>query len=300
METIKCIFCEKENEQIVFEEKGYKALRCRDCGLIYVSPRPSIEEIKSLYSNDSEYARGHIKSAFDKRLFARHNIRIIKRFLRKGNLLEIGAGAGYFLDEARKAGFSVFGIEFNSIEVGFIRNTLNIPCEETPLGDQTYDGKNFDIIYHCNVISHMYDPIGDFRKIHNRLVDNGLVVFETGNMPEVDRKYYKYINKFNLPEHLFFFNENNIKELLKITGFKLVNIYKYSILNQLRFRRKFAKKSALKIKNKKPEKDNNPGISTKRSKKQDLKMTSYCYLHYFMRYIKGRPQTMIIVARKQD
>jgi DNA-directed RNA polymerase subunit RPC12/RpoP len=63
METIKCIFCEKENEQIVFEEKGYKALRCRDCGLIYVSPRPSIEAIKSLYSNDSEYARGHIESA---------------------------------------------------------------------------------------------------------------------------------------------------------------------------------------------------------------------------------------------
>jgi hypothetical protein len=62
----------------------------------------------------------------------------------------------------------------------------------------------------------------------------------------------------------------------------------------------------LKIKNKKSKKDN-PGIPAKRYNKQNLKIKVYCYLHYFMRYIlgylapkKGRPQTMIIVARKQD
>jgi len=69
-------------------------------------------------------------------------------------MLEIAEGGGYFLDEAREEGFEVYGIELNSIQADFIKTKLGIPCEKPLLDIPFFDGKRFDIIYHCDVISH--------------------------------------------------------------------------------------------------------------------------------------------------
>lgn len=313
MEKINCIFCERENKQVVIEENGYKARKCTNCGLIYISPRLSFYEARNLYTNDSISAEGHIHAAFKKRLWAKHNIGIIKKFIKNGSMLEIGAGAGYFLDEARRAGFEVFGTEFNSIKANFIRNKLNIPCEESPLNDSIFNRKKFNIIYHCDVISHFYDPINEFKKINNKLKDDGILVFETGNLPEVEEKYYKYYKKFGLPQHLFFFGENNLKELLKRSGFKLIKIYKYSTLPQFIFF-KLIKKVLAFIKPKKRKnivvkhnKDEIPSNNISNSNFKKLVINAYSYLLYFFRYKigylapkEGRPQTIIVIAQKRN
>ncbi|GAI49710.1 unnamed protein product [marine sediment metagenome] len=41
MEEIMCIFCEKESDQVVIKENGFKGKKCPTCGLIYISPRPT-------------------------------------------------------------------------------------------------------------------------------------------------------------------------------------------------------------------------------------------------------------------
>ena len=148
-------------------------------------------------------------------------------------MLEIGAGAGYFLQEARKNGFDVFGIELNDILAKFIIENLGIPCEASPLSDSTFDGKLFDIIYHCDVISHFYDPLLEFEKMNRKLKKGGFVVFETGNLGDIEEKYFKYFVKFQYPDHLFFFSVNNLYELLLQTGFETISIYRFSILPEL-------------------------------------------------------------------
>lgn len=162
METIGCIFCKnKENDaRIVIEENGFLGRKCPHCGLIYISPRPTPAEIVNLYQRDQAHAsaESHLRADFTKRLHAGHSLSILERYKKQGHLLEIGAGAGYFLDEARKAGFDVYGIELNPTQTDFINRKLDIPCETTTLTG-SYDNKIFDIIYHCDVISHFYDPI---------------------------------------------------------------------------------------------------------------------------------------------
>ena len=141
-------------------------------------------------------------------------------------MLEIGAGAGYFLDEARNEGFKVYGIEFNDIQAEFMRSKFGIYCEESPLDVSLFDGMKFDIIYHCDVLSHFYDPVSEFRKINDKLKKNGIVVFETGNFGDVKKEYYRFVIKFQYPDHLFFFSEKNFKELLGRTGFEFIKIYR--------------------------------------------------------------------------
>lgn len=319
MENIQCIFCNISSDQIVIEENGYTGRKCPNCGLIYISPRPTFPEILNLYGHDQAHisAESHLSGAFGKRLYAKHNLRVIKKFIKHGSMLEIGAGGGYFLDEARKEGFDVYGVEFNGIQADFIRSKLGIPCEESPLDVSLFDGKKFDIIYHCDVISHFYDPILEFQKINDKLKKNGIVVFETGNFGDVKEEYYRFVTKFQYPDHLFFFSENNLKELLGQTGFEFIKIYRYSILPQLVISKTLKKvidfiKSKGKTNN--IDKQNITGVPSSNisnsnisgfSFKQSIK-NAYNYFFYLIRYKigyvmpkKGRLQTVIVIARKR-
>lgn len=207
MEDIPCIFCNTHRNLVVIEENGYTGKKCSQCALIYISPRPTRPEVLSFYEGNHAYvsAETHISGEISRRLYARHNLGIISRYAKAGTLLELGAGAGYFIDEARKKGFEVYGIELNSIQADFIRNVLAIPCEEHPLGESSFGGKSFDIIYHCDLLSHFYDPIAEFRMIHGKLSAGGLLVFETGNLGDVKERYYRVYTEFQYPDHLFFF-----------------------------------------------------------------------------------------------
>lgn len=320
MENIECIFCKKENSHIVIEENGYRGRKCNQCGLIYISPRPSFDEIINLYRHNaaSEFTEVNIPREFAGRLHAKHNLKIISSYVKKGTILEIGSGSGYFLDEARRLGFEPYGIEINPIQVKFIRNELRIPCEESPLTRYVFGEKQFDIVYHCDVISHFFDPISEFRKIQEKMKEGGLLIFETGNFGEISQKYFRQIQRFNYPQHLFLFSTNNQIELLDITGFKLVKIYRYSILPQL-----MVQKIVLRKKDLAAQVNQRDLNAEKNNKKRNISegtcqlyMTeaivknfikfAWSYFNYFLRYKIGfivpkacRPQTVIVVARKK-
>jgi hypothetical protein len=150
-------------------------------------------------------------------------------------LLEVGAGGGYFLDEARKRGFRPHGLELNPVQARFVRSGLGIPCEESPLGEGVFGGKKFDVLYHCDVISHFHDPISELRKMRGVMKDGSFLVFETGFLGE--EKYLRQFGTFQYPDHLFFFSEESLRLLLERTGFRLVRLYRYSILPQKRILR---------------------------------------------------------------
>jgi hypothetical protein len=335
MNEIRCIFCEVESNSVVIEENGYKGRKCPRCGLIFISPRPSFDEIVALYGHDDAHisAKSHISAELSKRLYARHHLGIIRSFVKSGALLEIGAGAGYFLDEARRFGYSPHGLEFNPIQANYMRNKLGIPCEESPINTSIFFGKRFNIVYHCDVISHLFDPISDFRQMNEVMEDGAFLIFETGNLGEVDQKYFKYFQRFQYPDHLFFFSTGNLVSLLEKTGFDLVKIYRYAILPQLKAMNALAALAAIKnsvqdrattdlhleigepIEKEKHSSDgvgsdfepvtDSQSLNTKALLKKSIRI-SYQYVDYALRYKIGRlvpkakqPQTVIVVARKK-
>jgi 2-polyprenyl-3-methyl-5-hydroxy-6-metoxy-1,4-benzoquinol methylase len=307
----ECIFCNQKSSQIVIEEGGYQCRKCPRCDLIYVSNRPSLEEIEKLYKNNdraNRSAHASILGFVSRRLHARHHLRIIKKFIKNGSLLEIGPGEGSFLYEARKQGFEVNGIELNSIQANFIKNRLGISCEESPLNIFSFAGKKFDIIYHRDVISHFYDPIAEFLKMNERLEDGGFLIFETGNLGDVEKKYFKLFTSFQLPDHLFFFSDQNLKELLKRTGFKFVKVYRYSKLPLLWIMRRLKTKTdPFTVQGGKkylPDQD----LSFEKINKftfQYLLRNAFNYFSYLMLYKigyvmpkKGRPLSLFVIAQK--
>jgi SAM-dependent methyltransferase len=230
----KCIFCGKESDRVDWEENGFTGKRC-DCGLLYVSPRPGMKEILSWYNSDEANtgARPRIRSEIWGRLNALHRLKILTRYKHLGNLLEIGPGSGYFLDESRRPGFNPFGIELNLRQSTFIKEKLRIPVEATPFRDSSFNGIFFDVICHFDVISHFFDPISEFKQFHDRLKKDGVLFFETGNGGDLSKKWLKFIGRLQYPHHLFLFSSRNVEQLCQDTGFKIIRVYRYSILFHL-------------------------------------------------------------------
>ena len=241
LEATGCALCGTTSDNVVLEENGYQLRRCPSCGLLYVSPRPSVASIRTLYGHDAARisAEAHIASQATTRAAARHLLSQVGRFHpgRNGGahrtLLELGAGAGYLLDEARKQGYEVQGIEMNPAQASFIRETLGIACEEEPISAQSFGDKQFDVIVHVDVLSHLVDPIADLRVIRSKLAEGGLLVLETGNFADVAPKHHKELETFQLPDHLLFFGEKTLLELLHRADFELISMRRYSLSPEL-------------------------------------------------------------------
>jgi len=238
MESIPCIFCNVDDSFPVIHENGYTGRKCRRCGLIYISPRPSREEIRNLYADDGAVTSSQCQFADEsyKRLHARLTVKILHRYASGGKLLEIGPGSGLFMDQARADGFTPCGVEPNLIQAKYIRNRLELPCESRQLSD-AYPSELFDVIYHCDVISHMYDPCTEFRTMRERLKPDGVLIFETGNMGDVRPDRLALVPQFQYPDHLFFFSTRNLESLLLLSGFYTVRQFRFSTVPDLLFRK---------------------------------------------------------------
>jgi SAM-dependent methyltransferase len=232
MESVSCIFCNQPSENVAINENGYQGRRCVTCGLIYISPRPSRSETTQLYTEDhvALYADTQLHFEGFKQKEANETVDLIKEFRQDGALLELGPGGGAFLTAARTAGFAPYAIELNPIEAKWINQELNIPCESVAMSPNSFGGMKFDVVYHRDVLSHLYDPIGTFQLLHQSLKDKGLLVFETGNIADVKTKYLGLFSQFLYPDHLFFFGEHSLELLLERTGFRCLKVYRISLV----------------------------------------------------------------------
>lgn len=230
VQEVPCLFCKQYHHQTVIEENGYRGVKCPTCQVIYISPRPNQKDILKLYAKAPQRpVASFTAGAFAKRLKAEYTLSLLQPHLLGRNALEIGPGAGIFLQTLRRQGYNGVGIELNGQAADFLNNTLNIPCEGRPLSVSSFGQERFDLIYHCDVLSHFYDPLAEFALMHTKLKDNGLLVFETGNLGEVHNRYYRWYPSFHYPEHLYFFGGKSLRLLLERTGFELISLHRYPL-----------------------------------------------------------------------
>jgi len=309
MEKISCIFCGAKNSDVAITEKGFTGLRCARCELIYISPRPGASEVTRLYTDEHAVLYADAQFQFDgfNRMEAARALATIGAYRKGGSILELGAGGGCFLSEARRLGYEPHGIELNPIEARWINEKLHIPCEARELSERSFEGKRFDIIYHRDVLSHLSDPISTFREMHRALKDDGLVVFETGNIADVRPEYMKHFSQFSYPDHLFFFGERSIGLLLERTGFSCLHVQKQGILLPLLLQKVFwgAKdslkdpKAANEMRLREDGNSEAPGLSLKRR----LRLLYRYAKHYLGRLggalpTEGRPLKLVVIAQR--
>jgi 2-polyprenyl-3-methyl-5-hydroxy-6-metoxy-1,4-benzoquinol methylase len=231
-----CVVCRCSRSAPLISENGFTGYQCDECGLIFVSPRPSRQEIDEVYRRGEAFLSPEWflgGEAVASKLRARRDVRLVRRHAGGGSLLEIGPGRGTFLAAARRSGFDVLGVELNPLQASYIRDERGIPCVESLDAAEDLGVERFDVIYHRDVLSHFYDPQAEMERLRALLVPGGLHIFETGNLADIEHRHLNLIKSFQYPDHLYFYGERSLRMLLEQTGFSHIHTYRWSVLPQL-------------------------------------------------------------------
>lgn len=138
---------------------------------------------------------------------------------RPARLLDVGCGPGFFVRDARRAGFEAYGVELSDAAVEHARNVLNLTvwqgrCQRDQLGDGSYD-----VITLWDVLEHLPDPAEALTAVAEKLVPNGLLVLTTGDITSLTARLSGPCwHLYTLPEHLWFHSPASVRHLLRHVG----------------------------------------------------------------------------------
>ncbi len=204
---------------------------CSECSLWLTSPRPEIDQLGSYYhSNDyishSDTSVGFINKVYKiiRNYTLRRKLALVKKYLQNGRILDVGCGAGYFLDVCRNAGFEVSGIEpDNSTRQSAIKKfELNIFPEE--FLDKINDD-HFDLISMWHVLEHVPEPEKRLLQLFRILKPGAALFVAVPNRISFDARHYgPYWAGFDVPRHLWHFSPNEMKRIASKTGFSVQEI----------------------------------------------------------------------------
>ncbi|MGB7069794.1 MAG: methyltransferase domain-containing protein [Pyrinomonadaceae bacterium] len=186
---IDCDLCGSVQKKTVAIEYEYPISRCLNCGFVYVSRIPEVENGKVVgeyYTGDrTEIEAGRKRyEAVTEFLLAE-----IARLKAPGKLLDVGCGYGFFLIEAGKKGWAVFGTDLSEVAVEYAR--VQHGLENVYLSDLAgpiFEDKKFDVINLTNVLEHVPSPTKTLVDCRNLLDDRGILMVRVPNMRFNDLK----------------------------------------------------------------------------------------------------------------
>lgn len=237
LEFIKCDFCNSEKSHkihvgIKFQE-NFQYVKCSNCGLIYLNPRPTRNDILKYYPDEYGPYQKAVKEEGNIliRFMRRRNVSKKRKWIEKisniknGEILDIGCSTGNFLYEMKMNGWSTFGVEISETASKYAQTKLNLNVYKGTLEEYYLDAKQefFDVITFWDVLEHTYSPAKQLEISSKLLQNNGLLIINIPNYNSIDHQLFKgnWVG-YDPPRHLYVFNPKLIEDYLRKYGFNII------------------------------------------------------------------------------
>lgn len=231
---IPCNLCGRNDHQPYCPENGLGLVKCQGCGFVYVSPRPDAKELYALYGetyfhNAESGVVGYTNYIHDEpniRRTAQRRMKQLENYVRPGRLLDVGCATGFFMDEARKRGWTVEGLDVSSFGVDYARKHFGLKTHHGALTELDFENGSYDLVTMWDVIEHVPDPTAYVRRAAELLRTGGVISLAT---PDVDSLPARLAGKrwvgFKLSEeHVYYFSVNTLSRMLEAAGFEVINV----------------------------------------------------------------------------
>ncbi|MBL4663013.1 MAG: class I SAM-dependent methyltransferase [Flavobacteriaceae bacterium] len=195
-------------------------------GYLQTLPQPKQSELSKYYESDDYISHTDSKKGLLAFLYQQvkgyslnKKVSTIKKLNSgSGNLLDIGAGTGDFLKEAKDKGWNVSGVEPNEKARG-IAAKKNIQLYDSM--DQVL-GQKFDVVTLWHVLEHLPNLEASIHKIESLVNSGGTLIIAVPNFNSHDAVHYKeFWAAYDVPRHLWHFSQSSIRSLFS-SEFKLV------------------------------------------------------------------------------
>lgn len=248
---VKCDYCGLDNCDILYKSNIGKKMatvreftstvnkyasynnivKCNNCGLIYMNPRD--KNVNTLYRDviDNNY----LKSWNERKSTFRNHLVEIKRFKKRGRLLDIGCYAGIFPEVAKEAGFEVTGIEPSKWAAKYAKNKTGLTIYQGSWDKVKLRISSFDVVTIWDVIEHLEDPLGCLNKAYKWTNKGGILVVTTHDISSLIAKImggkYPWLMRF----HLYHFDKKTLAKMIEKAGFKVVVKTTYAKIFSLKY-----------------------------------------------------------------
>lgn len=193
-----CIACGARADRLVLrsvQASRFGLRHCDACGLEFMWPQPSWEEIERIYSADY-YATWDMKEGESestgrmKRLTFARRLRELRPLVSAGRVLDIGTATGFFLDEVKLVpGYEPYGIEVSEYAGGIARgkfgaDRIHIGTLETA----PFPPDFFAAVTMSDLIEHVQDPHRALQQTRRLLQPGGVAMIVTPDAASLSRK----------------------------------------------------------------------------------------------------------------
>lgn len=214
------------------KEYNTQYIRCTNCGLVMVSPYlcdpylsfetddstnyvNNIDLYAPAISND---ALRYVINKMETKWFALGN-------KNKGNLLEVGCAAGYFLFTAQVRDWIVQGIELGRDIAEWGIKYLHVPIYIGSFDEANFEDGFFDVVVAIEVLEHVIAPKAFLQNLYAKLKPGGMLFLTTPNV--YSSAYYPPAPNTAILEptdHLNLFSKNTLSMLLQDFSFNICDI----------------------------------------------------------------------------
>ena len=205
-------------------QEEFELLYDSEYEMLITHPQP--KDLAPYYNSDnyishSDSKAGLLSSIYQlvKNYSLKRKLKLINSFNSSDNqLLDIGAGTGDFILEAKHNNWNVHGVEPNlNAQKKAAQKGLRLETSLTDLGTT-----KFDVITLWHVLEHLPNLSDQVKMITSLLKDNGTLVIAVPNFKSYDaQKYKSFWAAFDVPRHLWHFSRKSIHLLFDEYGLKV-------------------------------------------------------------------------------
>lgn len=225
--------------RFTFSKAGKDFFACDGCGLHFIYPRPSLEEIAALYDRDYYDSwgldSGTVSTERMKQSTFHDKLDVVEKFVTdKGRILDIGCATGFFLDAARQREWDPYGVELSPYSSELARQLIGSDRILTgQLADAEFGDNSFDAVFMTDVIEHVHDVRPFIAEVARITRPGGIVAITTPDPESLScRLMGRHWPHFKL-EHLLYFSARSLSLLMEPMGF--INLYAGSATKTLTF-----------------------------------------------------------------
>ena len=178
-------------------------------------------DVQEMYSRDS-YAGDRMEALTrHRRLDARKRAKWTREQAPGRRLLDVGAGAGFFVASAVEYGFEAIGVEPSDLAAGYGRSELGVDVRTGFLETSELPG-TFDVVCMWHVLEHAPDPVALLRAARARLGPHGRLVLEVPNVDSVGAELMRgRWAHLDPAAHVSHFAPRSLTAALEAAGFQL-------------------------------------------------------------------------------